>query len=327
MQFAPRSTPIVHLLALLPIALCLAAFCGCGTGQAAQEPVSFDAQKAWKHLEELVALGDRSLGKPGLEKTRAYLEERLKTAGFEPRRETFSEHTPLRGEIEFANIIADLPAGPDAPLVILMTHFDTKSFESPGAPRNTTFEGANDGGSGTAVLLELARVLKQSKAPRRVSYRFLFLDGEEATLWNWAGTDNTYGSRYHVRQLLEAKQLKKVGAAILLDMVGDKSLKLNREANSTRELVKIFFDAARAQGLGKHVGGPTKLIEDDHKPFLAYGVPSIDLIDFSYGPGNRYWHDEKDTLKNCSKESLGAIGRIVLAGLPGVEDFVTAKRE
>lgn len=322
MQSAPRPTPIAHLVLIAPITVFLAAFCGCGTGQAASEKISFDSDRAWTHLEKQVAFGDRSLGQPGLEKTRVYLEEQLKAAGLEPRREAFSERTPLRGKVDFANIVADLPAGPNAPLIILMTHFDTKTFEAPGAPRNETFQGANDGGSGTAVLLELARVLNSSKEPRRVSYRFLFLDGEEASLWNWAGTDNTYGSRYHVRQLAEAKQIKQVGAAILLDMVGDKSLKLNREAHSTRELTTIFFEAARAIGLGKHVGGPSKPIEDDHKPFLAHGIPSVDLIDFNYGPGNRYWHNEKDKLENCSKESLDAIGRIVLAGLPAVEEFV-----
>ncbi len=322
MHFAPR------LLALVPIALSTlfaTAFCGCGNGQAASEVTAFEGQRAWTHLEKIVAFGDRSIGQPGLEATRAYLIEQLEALGLAPQREAFTERTPLHAKTEFANVYADLPAVEGAPLVILMTHFDTKSFAAPGAPRVEEFQGANDGGSGTAVLLELARTLSADKELRRVRYRFLFVDGEESTLWSWAGTDNTYGSRHHVQALIEAKQLDTVKAVVLLDMVGDKSLKLNRERHSTPELLKIFFDAAHAQGLGQHVGGPARLIEDDHKSFLAHGIPSVDLIDFSYGPGNRYWHDEQDTLENCSRESLEIIGRIVLAGLPALEEFARAR--
>ncbi len=322
MQVATRSLSIVHLALIAPIALFLGSFQTSQEAKSESETISFDSGLAWSHLEKLVAFGDRSVGQPGLEKTRAFLVEQLKAAGLEPRREAFSQETPLLGKTEFANVVADLPATPGAPVVILMTHFDTKSFAAPGAPKSEGFQGANDGGSGTAVLLELARVLKASKKPHSVQYRFLFVDGEEATRWHWAGKDNTYGSRHHVEELRKAKQLKQVGAVVLLDMVGDKDLKLNREGNSTRELVEIFFNAAKAAGLGKHVGGSTRMIDDDHKSFLAHGIPSVDLIDFNYGPSNGYWHDPRDTLENCSKESLDAIGQIVLAGLPGVETFV-----
>lgn len=294
----------------------------CNSGNAAPTLPTFDSARAWTHLETIVNFGDRSYGQPGLEETRKYLFDQLEALGLTPVREEFEEKTPGEtGKITFANVYADLPAKEGAPIVILMTHFDTKSFRAHGAPDSEGFEGANDGGSGTAVLLELARSLNAAEEPHPVKYRILFLDGEEATLWNWAGQDNTYGSRYHVRALREADELESVKAAILLDMVGDKQLKLNREGNSTYELLKIFFDAARSIGLGKHVGGSHHLIEDDHKSFIAAGVPSVDLIDFNYGPGNRYWHTNKDRLENCSKESLDAIGRIVLAGLPRVEAF------
>ena len=108
---------------------------------------------------------------------------------------------------------------------------------------------------------------------------------------------------------------------ILLDMVGDKDLKLNEESYSDSELLKIFFDAARSNGLAKHVGGPRKAIEDDHRNFIARKIRAVNLIDFSYGPGNRYWHTGRDRIENCSADSLGIIGKIVLAGLPKVEEL------
>jgi hypothetical protein len=279
---------------------------------------AFDADRAWKDLERSVAFGARPAGSPALEEQRKWLEAELKAAGLEPVREAFEPTTPA-GPIKMANVYADLrSADPQAELVILASHFDTKlakdRFPKP-------FVGANDGGSSTAVLLELARSLAKS-GPRALSYRFLFLDGEEAVRWEWAGDDNTYGSRAHAQALVKSGAERKVRALILLDMVGDRDLKLFRETNSDRRLQTIFFAAARAQGLGKHVDGTAEEISDDHLRFREIGIPSLDLIDFDYGPQNAYWHTPEDTLEHCSKESLAAAGRIVLAGLPGLEkDF------
>lgn len=320
----------MKLHALLIGLLGLLSLGSCNSGQAAEPEVEFDAARAWTHLETIVGFGKRGLGDDGLEETRAYIESELRKAGLSPVRESFESATPRHGTVRFANLYADLEAAADedpAPprMVILMTHFDAKDFDVPGAPQEGSFQGANDSGSGTAVLLELARVLKAA-GPRPVTYRFLFLDGEEATEWNWRGLDNTYGSRHHVEQLAKAKATARVGAAVLLDMVGDKQLKLTDEDYSTPALRKIFNDSARAQGLSKHVGGPRKQIEDDHKPFLAAGIPAVDLIDFSYGPGNRYWHTERDVLENCSQESLDVIGRIVIGGLPALDEYARKPR-
>jgi Zn-dependent M28 family amino/carboxypeptidase len=278
----------------------------------------FDAERAWKDLERCVAFGARPAGSPALEEQRKWLEAELKAAGLTPVREPFRPATPV-GSIEMANVYADLAAAdPKAEMVILASHFDTKlakgRFEKP-------FVGANDGGSSTAVLLELARALAKA-GPRELSYRFLFLDGEEAVRWDWAGDDNTYGSRAHAQALTKSGAGQKVRALILLDMIGDKDLKIFRDTNSDRRLQTIFFESARAQGLGKNIDGKEEEISDDHLRFREIGIPSLDLIDLDYGPGNAYWHTPEDTLEHCAKDSLAAAGRIVLGGLSALErDF------
>ncbi len=278
----------------------------------------FDAERAWKDLERIVAFGPRPTGSPALEELRKLLESELKSAGLEPRRESFRAATPL-GEFEMANVYADLSAAdPKAEMVILASHFDTKlakdRFPQP-------FVGANDGGSSTAVLLELARVLAKG-GPRALTYRFLFLDGEEAMRWDWAGEDNCYGSRQHAAALGKSGAAARVRAFVLLDMVGDKELKLLRDTNSDRRLQELFFGAARKAGLAKYVDGTQEEISDDHLPFMKQGIPSLDLIDLEYGPYNRYWHTAEDTLDKCSKDSLSVAGRVVLLGLPALEsDF------
>ncbi len=279
---------------------------------------TFDADRAWKDLEHIVAFGARPAGSPANEEQRKWIEAELKAAGLAPQREAFKPVTPA-GPIEMANVYADLvSADPQAETVILASHFDTKlakdRFPKP-------FVGANDGGSSTAVLLELARVLAKA-GPRALTYRFLFLDGEEAVRWDWAGEDNTYGSRAHAKALSKSGADRKVRALILLDMIGDKELKIFRDTNSDRRLQTLFFEAARASGLGRNVDGTAEEISDDHLRFRELGIPCLDLIDLDYGPQNAYWHTPEDTLEHCSKDSLAAAGKIVLAGLPALEaDF------
>lgn len=288
------------------------ASCG-GTGTAAPPGVEFDGARAWEHLEALVALGPRPAGSRALEEARTYIEGQLRSAGLEPAREAFEAETPV-GPIRMANIVVDLP-GPteQSPIVVICTHYDTKRFDF-------EFVGANDGGSGTAVLIELARMLSQRASP--VAYRLVFLDGEEAVRSFWADPDNRYGSVHHAARLEELGLLPRVKACVLLDMVGDKGLRLTHDDYSDQVLLAAFFDAAEEHGLGDHVAGRRQPVKDDHLSFIEAGVPSVDLIDLDYGPNNRYWHSPDDTLENVSAESLGVIGTIVLLGLPRVEELV-----
>lgn len=309
----------MRLTAVLILATSLGAVawsaCG-GASTVAGAAVEFDQQRAWRDVEALVALGPRPAGSDALEAARIYIEQELAQAGLEPIREPFVADTPI-GEIPMANIYVDLMApdtadGP-APVIVVCTHIDTKILDF-------EFVGANDSASGTAVLLELARVMAGRKGD--VTYRLLFIDGEESIRREWVDPDNRYGSRHHVLGLKRSGWIDRVGACVLLDLIGDKDLRLSTEQYSDSQLQKIFFDAAREAGLGAHVGGPRLPIKDDHLSFMAAGIRCVDLIDFEYGPANSYWHSPEDTLENVSAESLGIIGRIVLLGLPAVEKLL-----
>lgn len=322
---SPRGLRPLRACALALAAWAAAAGCsGAAAGDAPRAPLAFDAARAWKHLEHVVAQGPRPAGSDALQRTRDYIVAELRAAGLEPRVEAFRGETPL-GPVSFANVFADVGAA-DLPLVVLCTHIDTKRFDWP-------FVGANDSGSGTAVLLELARCLAPL-APRgsdlsggreRVAYRLLFVDGEESMRAEWVDPDNRYGSRHHVAGLVESGEIRRVRACVLIDLVGDRDLVLSRETLSNQELLRMFHGAGREIGLGAHVDGERLEIRDDHLSFMAADVPSVDLIDFEYGPRNAYWHDRRDTLENVSQESLGVAGRIVLAGLPALERWVLAR--
>ncbi len=279
-----------------------------------------DSARAWRHLETLVALGERPSGTIPNAKARAYIADELRKLGLDPFTQSFEAPTPI-GVITYNNVYVDIPptaesgAPSSAPIVILATHFDTKLLEF-------EFVGANDGGSGTALLLELARCLL-ARERRTVTYRVLFLDGEEALRPYWAGEDNCYGSRHHVKELGKDGTLARVRACVLLDMVGDAELVLAMEGYSDARLVDLFFGAARRLGLGAHLGKKPHDIKDDHLRFLDAGIPSVDLIDFEYGPSNEFWHTGADRLDKCSAKSLEIVGRIVLEGLPELEAFAT----
>jgi len=305
----------------LPSLLVASALSACESGRAAapSERPAFDAARAWKDLETAVGFGPRPAGSASLERLRAYLESELRAVGLEPRREAFTAPTPI-GPLDFVNLVVDVPGRtPEAPIVVVGGHIDTKRmpFE---------FVGANDAGSSTAVLLELARWLAPQRGERPVAYRLLFLDGEEAVRPDWAGEDNLYGSRHHVAELQRTGEIERIAACVIVDMVGDRDLRLTRETNSHRELLEVFFQAARSIDLGKHVDGAPRELYDDHLSFRDAGVAAADLIDFAFGGAhNPYWHSAEDTLEHCSQASLDAIGRILVAGLPGLERWVAAR--
>lgn len=275
---------------------------------------TFDAERAWKHLTAQVAIGPRASGTEGAERTRQYIEDQLRAADLEPVRESFKSQTPI-GSIDFANVYVDLvgTGGAEQPIFVIGSHYDTKRLDD-------DFVGANDGGSSTAVLIELARAM--AAAPRRaVTYRFVFFDGEEAVNHTWRDPDNRYGSKHHVERIKQTGLNKRVKLCVLLDMVGDKDLKFTRDEYSDKDLIRLFERAAKAGKLEKHLWAPRMPILDDHISFSeGLSIPVIDLIDFEYGPRNAtYWHTSKDTLDKCSKESLAVCGRLVLLALPELE--------
>ncbi|MGH9836330.1 MAG: M28 family metallopeptidase, partial [Blastocatellia bacterium] len=228
--------------------------------------------------------------------------------------------TTPRGKVKFKNVVAELP-GETPNVVILASHYDTKLF------KEFVFVGANDGGSSTGALLEIARVMAAEKQKRKFTYWFVFFDGEEAFCREWSecldGRDHTYGSRQMVERLKKEKQLDRVKAMILLDMIGDKDLTIPREEGSSKWLVDAIWGTAQQLGYTKQFPNRASSVgDDDHMPFLRAGIPAVDIIDFEFGDGpqdNSYWHTEEDTLDKISARSLKIVGDVVLLSLPKIE--------
>lgn len=278
----------------------------------------FDADKAFGHVKTLVEFGPRPAGSAAIEKAREFLIRELKSYGLKVAVDEFTPVTP-QGRVRMKNVIAEIP-GTSNDLLILSSHYDTKPF------KNFTFVGANDGGSSTGALLEIARVLA-GQGQHRLTYQFVFFDGEEAFCEEWSecldGKDNTYGSRHYVEKLKAEKQVDRVKAMILLDMMGDKDLTIPREQTSSGWLVDIIWGTAAELGHMKEFPSRTFSIgDDDHLPFLRAGISAVDIIDFEYGLGredNRYWHTAEDTLDKISPRSLKVVGDTVLSSLPKIE--------
>jgi Zn-dependent M28 family amino/carboxypeptidase len=266
--------------------------------------VSFDAKRAWTHLQAQVAIGPRPAGSAAINKTRDYIQAQLKAVGIESKLQVFIATTP-HGETSMANVIATIP-GRRPERIVLASHFDTKLY------RDIRFVGANDGGSSTAALLELGRVITSRQ--NEFTIELLFLDGEEAVV-EWQGNDHTYGSRHYVQAAQKAGDLARIKALVLLDMIGDKDLVIRRDSNSTPWLVEIVWAAAARLGHRAIFSNELTSIEDDHIPFLRAGVPAVDIIDLE----NPTWHTAKDTLDYVSERSLQIVGDVVVAALPDIE--------
>jgi len=277
--------------------------------QAVTPPPKFDSARAWEHLRQLVAIGPRPSGSPAIEQTRKYIREQLAAAGLTATEQAWDEQTPI-DRIRMVNLIATIP-GARKERIVFAGHYDTKLY------RQFRFVGASDGGSSAAFLLELARVLKGRKNP--LTIELLFLDGEEARLPDWHGTDNTYGSRHYVDLAKRDASLTTLKALVLIDMIGDRDLNMRRDTNSTPWLTELIWREAARQGRDDDfLAGSTK-IEDDHLPFLAAGVPAVDIIDLDY----EAWHTAEDTLDAVSARSLQVVGDVVLGAPPKIEARLT----
>ncbi len=269
--------------------------------------IKFDSNRAWEHLRQLVAIGPRPAGTPAIDQSRKYITSQLAAIGVNVVEQTWDDQTPL-GPLRMVNLIATIPGASKNRLVIA-SHYDTKRF------REFRFVGANDGGSSTAFLLELARVLKAR--PNAVTMTLLFLDGEEAVV-EWTGQDHTYGSRHFVEVEKRNGTIASLKAMVLVDMIGDRDLQIKRDTNSTPWLTDVIWDAARLQKQTSVFQPLTAQIEDDHIPFLEARIPSVDIIDLEYQP----WHTAQDTLDNVSARSLQTVGDVLIAALPAIESRV-----
>ena len=265
---------------------------------------AFDGQKAYEHVRQFVGFGPHPSGSPALTHTADYITTQLRAAGLDVEEQVFVASTP-RGPMQFRNIIGKTRGSRGAAdqIVVFGSHYDTKWMT------NFVFVGANDGGSSTGVLLEMARV-----ASAQPKVWFVFFDGEEA-MAGYGANDGLWGSRQFVRGLQDKNRVNSVKAMVLLDMVGDANLNVTMPSDSTSALVQRVFQAAKDTGHRDYFGYRNSAILDDHVPFLRAGIPAVDLIDFEYGsaPGlNDYWHTDKDTLDKISPRSLEIVGQTAL---------------
>jgi hypothetical protein len=265
---------------------------------------TFDSSRAWEHLRQMVGIGPRPAGSAALEQTRKYLKDQLAALGLTAVEQAWEDTTPI-DTVKMVNLAVTIP-GARKDRIVIAGHYDTKLF------RDFRFVGASDGASSAAFLLELTRVLKGRKNP--LTIELLFLDGEEARLPDWNGSDNTYGSRHYVSAARKDGSLATLKAMILVDMIADRNLTIRRDTNSTAWLTEIIWAAAKKLGHPAFMTETTK-VEDDHLPFLAAGVPSVDIIDLDYPQ----WHTAADSLDAVSARSLQVVGDTLLAALPQIE--------
>jgi glutaminyl-peptide cyclotransferase len=260
----------------------------------------FSGEKAFAHVQRLVDLGPRPAGSQAIEKSRDYIEEQLRRFGWHVTRQTFTDDTP-RGKVQFVNLLARFSEeNPPPPLFLLCSHYDTKTFDT------IRFVGADDGGSSTGLLLELARVLGQHPDLAK-KIELAFFDGEEA-YEQFSDKDGLYGSRYFARQLKGPGAASQFRGGILFDMVGDRSLGITLPSDSPAHMARDIFAAADALKLRSYFTYLDRELIDDHTPLNAIGIPTIDIIDFDYP----WWHTAEDTLDKISPQSLQIVGAVAL---------------
>ena len=267
-------------------------------------PDKVSGEKAFAILEELLAISPRQSGSKGAMRAATLISERLTAAGVAAEIDEFEDATP-EGKITFRNVTATIP-GDGKSCIVLISHYDTKD----GISRK--FTGANDSGSSTALLIQLADVLASSTntAPDIV---LAFVDGEEC-MKQYSPSDGLHGSTRLAHALARKYGADNIHAAIVLDMIGDSDLSVTIPKNSSPQIIEKLFEVARAEGKRQLFSLYSPML-DDHAPFLEKGIPAIDIIDFHYGSSpraNDYWHTEKDSIDKISSASLETIGRITV---------------
>jgi hypothetical protein len=257
----------------------------------------FDGKRAFALVAKQVSFGPRPSGSQAIGQLQDFLQSELKSYGCAVETDSFSADTPI-GRLPMKNILVEIP-GEKPGVILLGTHYDTKKLDN--------FVGADDGGSSTAVMLELARLL----CPRHGKYAvwIAFFDGEEAVK-DWSDSDGRYGSRQMAARLSTSGDLKKIKAFLLADIVGGRKAYFPRESSSTPALVDLAWNTAAKLGYSGLFLNETASAEDDHDSFLKRGVPAVDVIaDFV---NNGYWHTPQDNLDKISAKTLAIVGHVFL---------------
>lgn len=268
----------------------------------------FDGARAYDYTAKLVSFGPRPSGSDAIKQTQNYIYSQLHDDGCQIDEDSFNAQTPI-GVVPMKNIIAKVP-GAKKGIILLLTHYDTVRTVP-------DFVGAEDGGSSTGLMLEMASLLCHRKP--QLSIWIAFLDGEEAMVdWN-ADNDHTYGSRELVARLELNGDLKDVKAVILADMIGQKGLIMKKESSSTPWLVDLIWSTAAKLGYQNIFVSQSTGASDDHDPFLEKKVPAVDLIDLDDYIAEGYWHTPQDTMDKISAKSLAIVGHVILASVDALE--------
>jgi glutaminyl-peptide cyclotransferase len=278
------------------IVLILAAFWLAVAAQARE----FNGARAMDYTRKVVAFGPRPPGSAALRSLRAYIVAQLKPRHSEVTQDSFAANTPL-GPIAMVNIIARF-RGKSGRAVVLTGHYDTKKMAG------MRFVGADDGGSSTAFLLEMAEALEG--VPHDDDIYLVWFDGEEA-FGQWSATDSLYGSRHLAERWASDGTLSRIKALINVDMIGGKDLHIMNEENSSPALRKLIWSTAERFGYGKYFDTGEGSTDDDHMPFVKLGVNAVDLIDFDTAK-KTYWHTAADTLDKLSTHSFEVLGAVMM---------------
>lgn len=281
-----------------------------------------DPLRAYRYLEEVCALGPRYSGSPAMEKQQKLLVEHFQKLGGKVSLQEFRAKNPLGGgTVPMANIIVQWhPERKDR--ILLAAHYDTRPLPDsdldPIARKQGTFIGANDGGSGTAVLMELAHFMP--KLDSKFGVDFVLFDGEEL-VYEQKRDPFCLGSTWFARQYATNPPEHKYHWGVLLDMVGDADLQVYYEAQSytwrnTRPLVESIWNVAKGLGVDEFIPRVGYTVQDDHVPLRNVAkIPTCDIIDFTYPA----WHTEDDVPRRCSGSSLAKVGWVVLEWLKTVQ--------
>jgi glutaminyl-peptide cyclotransferase len=264
----------------------------------------FDGKRAFDQVAKQVSFGPRPPGSAAIKQLQDYLIGELKSYGCTVDTDDFSADTPV-GRVPMKNILVKIP-GEKPGIILLGTHYDTKKMDN--------FVGADDAGSSTAVMLEIARNLCKAPAGKYAVW-IAFFDAEEAFNLQWQDPDNTYGSRQMAAQLATSGDLPKVKAFILADLVGGRNSHFRRDPESTKWVVDLVWSVADRLGYSNvflsESGGPGG---DDHLSFTKRNVPSVDIIDL-VPEEVPYWHTPQDTLDKISPKTLAITGHTILESI------------
>src|SRR6266481_6714957 len=260
----------------------------------------FDGKRAFAHVAKQVSFGPRPSGSQSIIQLQDYLQSELKSYGCTVETDAFTADTPV-GRLPMKNILVKIP-GEKPGVILLGTHYDTKRLDN--------FVGADDGGSSTAVMLELARLL--CKQHGKYAVWIAFFDGEEAVRLQWEDPDNRYGSREMAARFANSGDIKKIRAFLLADIVGGRNSRFRRDDSSTKWLTDLVWDVAARLGYASlFLNELTGIGGDDHHSFTQRGIPAVDVIDLIANEVP-YWHTPQDTLDKISAKNLAIVGHVFL---------------